>query len=170
MARVLMVIAPDTFRDEEYAHPKEVFETRGISVDTASLRRGACRGRFGLVAHANLALEEVDAADYGAVVFVGGGGAAVYFDDPVAHALARRAYELGRIVAAICIAPSTLAHAGLLSGRRATAFESQKRDLVSHGATYTGAPVEVDGTIITANGPGAAQAFGEAIADALANS
>lgn len=170
MTRVLMVIAPDEFRDEEYAHPKEVFESRGIRVDTASTRTGPCRGRFGLVALADLALEQADAADYDAVVFVGGGGAAVYFDDPVAHALARRAYELGRVVGAICIAPSTLAHAGLLEGRHATAFSSQETDLRSHGAVFTGAPVELDGTIITANGPAAARAFGEAIADALGSS
>lgn len=168
MARALMVIAPETFRDEEYAHPKEVLEGRGVRLDTASLRRGTCQGRFGLTAEANLALAEADANDYDAVIFVGGGGAEVYFDDPVAHALATRAYELGRIVAAICIAPSVLARAGLLGGRRVTAFESREQDLRAHGATFTGKPVETDGTLITANGPDAAFQFGETIADAIA--
>jgi protease I len=35
------------------------------------------------------------------------------------------------------------------------------------GAIFTGAPVERDGLIITANGPAAARQFGEAIAAAL---
>jgi len=168
MARALMVIAPDTFRDEEYAHPKEVLEGRGVLIDTASLRRGTCRGRFGLTAEAGLTLAEADAGDYDAVIFVGGGGAEVYFDDPGAHALAVRAFEAGRTVAAICIAPSILARAGLLSGRRVTAFSSREHDLVAHGATFTGAPVEIDGPFITANGPDAAYDFGEAIAGAIA--
>jgi len=168
MARALMVIAPETFRDEEYAHPKEVLEGRGVDVDTASVRRGPCRGRFGLTAEANLGLSEADPADYDAVIFVGGGGAEIYFDDPVAHALASGAYGLGRIVAAICIAPSVLARAGLLAGRQVTCFESREQDLKTHGATCTGRPVEVDGTIITANGPDAAYDFGEALADAIA--
>lgn len=168
MARALLVIAPETFRDEEYAHPKEVLEGRGVQVDTASVRRGTCRGRFGLTAEANLALCEAAAADYDAVIFVGGGGAEVYFDDPVAHTLATRAYELGRIVAAICVAPSVLARAGLLDGRRVTSFESRERDLTAHGAIFTGRPVETDGRIITASGPDAAYEFGEAVADAIA--
>ena len=168
MARALMVVAPETFRDEEYAHPKQVLESRGVLVDTASTRRGICRGRFGLTTEANLAIGEADAADYDAVIFVGGGGAEIYFDDVVAHALATRAYELGRIVAAICIAPSVLAHAGLLAERHVTSFETRQKDLEAHGARFTGRPVEVDATIITANGPDAAYEFGETIADAIA--
>jgi protease I len=102
-----------------------------------------------------------------AVIFVGGGGAEVFFDDEAAHALARAQSGSQHTLAAICIAPSTLAHAGLLGGVRATAFPSQENDLESHGAIWTGAPVTIDGHIITGNGPQAATAFGEAVADAL---
>ena len=72
-----------------------------------------------------------------------------------------------RLLAAICIAPTTLAHAGLLDGVRATAFPDREDDLRAHGAVWTGAPVTVDGRIITGNGPEAAADFGEAIAEAL---
>jgi protease I len=164
---VLMVIAPDIFRDEEYAHPKEVLEARGADVVTASVAPGPARGKLGMLARAEIALTEADADDYDAIVFVGGAGAAVFFDDTAAHALAREMYVQGKPIAAICIAPSTLARAGLLEGHRATSFPSRKDDLVAHGATYTGAPVEVDGLIITANGPEAAYEFGEALADVL---
>jgi protease I len=162
-----MIIAPEMFRDEEYAHPKAVLEARGAAVVTASTHPGPCRGKLGMTAEASLAVADADPADYDAVVFVGGGGAQVFFDDPAAHALARSAHDLGRIVAAICIAPSVLARAGLLEEVRVTAFPSQHDDLVAHGALWTGAPVEVSGPIITANGPDAAHDFGMAIADAL---
>ena len=159
-----MVVAPVMFRDEEYAHPKEVFESRGATVVTASTRPGGITGRFGLEATADIGLADADARDYEAVVFVGGGGSEVFFDDPEAHALANDAYEAGRIVAAICIAPSILAHAGLLDGRSATAFPDREADLVLHGAAWTGQNVTVDRPFVTANGPGAAYDFGEAVA------
>lgn len=167
MPRVLMVIAPEVFRDEEYAQPRAVLEGRGALVETASTRAGTCHGKLGMTAEATLSVAEADPEDYDAVVFVGGGGAQVFFDDPEAHRVARGAHEAGRVVAAICIAPSTLARAGLLTGVRATAFPSQRDDLVAHGAIWTGAPVEVHGAIVTANGPEAARDFGLAIGDAL---
>ncbi len=167
MRHVLMVIAQDQFRDEEYAQSKEVLERRGAVVTTASRAPGTCTGKLGLKATADLALADVDDDLYDAVAFIGGGGSAVFFDDPLAHELARAFHTTGRPVAAICIAPSTLARAGVLADRRATAFPSQEDDLRAHGAHWTGSPVEVDSTVITANGPAAAAAFGEAIADAL---
>ena len=167
MDRVLMVIAPEVFRDEEYVHPKAALEARGAIVETASTRPGTCRGKLGMTAEATLAVSDAEPARYAAVVFVGGGGAEVFFDDPAAHALARSAHDLGRVVAAICIAPSVLARAGLLGGVRTTAFQSQREDVIAHGAVWTGVPVEVHGAIITANGPDAAHDFGLAIGDAL---
>lgn len=167
MPSFLMVIAPEIFRDEEYAEPKSVLEARGASVTTASLTAGVCSGKLGMTVDATLALSEADPARYDAVIFVGGGGAQVFFDDPDAHALARGALENRRVLAAICIAPSILARAGLLDGIRATAFPSQRDDLIAHGAQWSEGPVEVDGSIITANGPEAARAFGLAIADSI---
>jgi protease I len=167
MKQVVMVIAPKVFRDEEYAEPKAVLESRGAAVVTASSLPGPCVGKLGMQAHAEIDVAEASARRWDAAVFVGGGGAEVFFDDPAAHALARSAEEAGSIVGAICIAPSTLARAGMLGGRRATAFPSQRDDLVAHGATWTDEQVTVDGRIITANGPEAATAFGEALADAL---
>ncbi|HET6498868.1 MAG TPA: DJ-1/PfpI family protein [Coriobacteriia bacterium] len=167
MKSVLMVIAPEGFRDEEYAHPTEVLERRGAHVTTASVRPGMCVGKLGMTVEATLSVTEADALDFDAVIFVGGPGARVYFDDPYAHALARAARVNRRVLAAICIAPSILARAGLLRGWPATAFETQKADLEEHGAIWTGEPVTVSGFVITANGPEAASDFGEAVADAL---
>lgn len=167
MSHVLMVIAPEVFRDEEYAAPKEVLEASGTRVTTASLYTGTCHGKLGMSAEATVALGDAHATDYDAVVFVGGGGAQVFFDDPDAHALARDTAGLGHVVGAICIAPSVLARAGLLNGVRATAFPSQREDLIAHGAVWSDGPVEVDGRIVTANGPDAARDFGLALADLL---
>jgi protease I len=162
-----MVIAPEQFRDEEYQRPKSVLDERGARTVTASVAPGPCRGKLGMIAHAEAALFDVEPDDYDAVVFVGGGGSKVFFDDLDAHRIAKAAHASGHVVAAICVAPSTLAHAGLLQGRSATAFPTQQQDLEAHGAKYTGAAVEIDGRIVTANGPEAAVEFGEAIAEAI---
>lgn len=167
MPDVVMVIAPEIFRDEEYAEPKAVLEGHGANVVTASVAPGECIGKLGLRAQASLSLHEAAARDWDAAVFVGGAGAQVFFDDPDAHRLARQTLDRGAVVGAICIAPSVLARAGLLSGVSATAFPSQQADLETHGALWTGDPVTVDGRIATANGPEAAIAFGEALAELL---
>lgn len=167
MPEIVMVIAPRVFRDEEYAEPKRVLESRGASVQTASVTPGECIGKLGMRVQAGLAVSEAALRDWDGVIFVGGAGAAVYFDDESAHALAMRAAAGPGVLAAICIAPSILARAGLLDGVRATAFASQHDDLIAHGAIWTGEPVTVDGRIVTGNGPEAATAFGEEIGDLL---
>ena len=160
MPAALLVIAPETFRDEEYAEPKQVLEESGFDVTTASVEPGVCTGRFGLKATAEVALRDVDASSFDIVAFIGGGGARVFFDDPDAHRVARDALTAGRVLGAICIAPATLAHAGLLEGVTVTSFPSEQADIEAHGADWTGRLVEVDGRIVTANGPEAATAFG----------
>ena len=116
---------------------------------------------------ADVALRDVEPGGIDALVFVGGGGSDVFFDDPVAHALAKAMVDEDKLVGAICIAPSTLARAGVLRGRRATSYPDRREDLEAHGATFTGAHVEVDGRIVTADGPDAARDFGMALGDLL---
>jgi protease I len=74
-----------------------------------------------------------------------------------------------RVVAAICLAPVILARAGVLVGKRATVAGTFAAELEQCGATYTGPGVTVDGLVVTANAPKASRAFGEAIAQLLAD-
>ncbi|MFH1225147.1 MAG: DJ-1/PfpI family protein [Candidatus Diapherotrites archaeon] len=165
--KILFVIAPKNFRDEELFHPKEELEKAGAVCAIASTKIGVCNGTLGGTADAKTLVEEANPADFDAVVFVGGSGSSVYFDDEDAHKLARKFAEQGKAVAAICIAPSTLANAGLLKGKKATAYPSEKDNLVSKGAKFTGKGVEADGKIVTADGPKSARDFGKKIAALL---
>jgi protease I len=162
-----MIIAPTVFRDEEYAEPKRVLEAHGVEVTTASMAPGECIGKLGMRATATLSVSDAFARAWDAVIFVGGAGAQVFFDDADAHRLARQQKDTEGVLAAICVAPSTLARAGLLQGVNATAFPSQEQDLRSHGAIWSGEPVTIDGRIVTGNGPESAEEFGEAIAAVL---
>ena len=165
--RILMVIAQRGFRDEEYEDPKIVFEGHGFKVTTASQSKGECIGKLGGHAWADVAIHEVNAHDYRAVVLVGGPGCANLLHDHETLFLAKEAYQAGKIVAAICMVPSILANAGLLEGKRATSFSGEKENLEKNGAIFTGNRVEIDGQIITATGPEATSDFAEAISKAI---
>ena len=168
--RVLVVIAKNKFRDEEYLEPRKVLEDAGAAVTVASSSLDPSVGMRGLTVKPDVLIGNVKEEDFDGIVFIGGGGAAEYFNDPGAHKLARSFFEHGKLTSAICIAPATLANAGVLKGRKATAFPSSVAALSSHGAVVTSEPVVVDGMVVTAVGPEAAKKFGEKIMEVLRNS
>lgn len=167
MKSALFIIAPEGFRDEEYYTPKQILEKAGIKVVTASTTMQT-KSAAGKPQAADLLLSEAD-VDYDAIVFIGGPGTTVLFNDTDAARLAVGFYEQGKIVAAICIAPVILANAGLLNGKNATVFYSEAKTLERSGAHYTSKSVTVDGSLITGNGPGAADEFGKTVAKELAD-
>ncbi|MFH1239866.1 MAG: DJ-1/PfpI family protein [Candidatus Diapherotrites archaeon] len=167
MAKVLMVIANSNFRDEELFHTKEELENAGNETVIASNSLNEATGSLGGKIKPSILVKDVSFGQYAAVVFVGGSGSALYFDNSAALTLAREFYNNGKITTAICIAPSILANAGILKGKKVTCYVSEKENLETKGAIYTGTDVEVDGKIITANGPKAAHKFGKKIAEML---
>lgn len=165
--KVLFIIASGDFRDEEYIHSREILEGRGATVVVASSSLNTSQGVLGLRVKPDILMDEVHVHSYDAIVFIGGIGAQEYWNNPKAHSIAKEAVEAGKVVGAICIAPVTLANAGILNGKRATVFRSQAHMLRVKGAEYTVASVELDGKIITADGPKSARKFGQAIVMAL---
>lgn len=77
-----------------------------------------------------------------------------------AWASRRREHESQRV-------PGILANAGVLKGKKATVFPSEEDTLANGGALRTRQNVVVDGKIVTAPGPQAAQEFAEALAKLL---
>ncbi len=165
--KVLMVIAPDDFRDEEYREPRRILEEKGCQVTVASSHTREATGMLGMKVTPDLRIDRANVADFDAVIFVGGRGAEAYFQDARAHGLAAEAVRSGKPLGAICVAPTILANAGLLQGKLATVWPSQSKALISSGARYTAESVERDGIIITADGPASAVGFGEEVARAL---
>ncbi|MCD6422169.1 DJ-1/PfpI family protein [bacterium] len=167
MPKVLFVIAPENFRDEEYFEPKEVLEEGGFAVETASLKTGEIVGAGGETVEATLLVKEVNPQEYEAVVFVGGPGMVELVDNPEFISLAKKFKEAGKIVGAICVAPAILANAGLLKGISATCWEGANETLLRGGANLVNKPVVWAGKIVTANGPASAREFGETLLRAL---
>jgi protease I len=166
--RVLMVIASQQFRDEEYLVPKGLLEAAGAKVTTASSKLGPAKGMLGAVAKPDILLKDAKSADFDAIVFVGGGGAKEYWSDATAHKLATEFNAKGKPTSAICIAPVTLANAGLLKGKAMTAWPDVVERIVGKGGVKKTEGCVRDGNIITADGPESAEAFGKALVEALA--
>ena len=167
MDKVLLVIAPQVFRDEELFETREEIEKGGFEVIIASTSKGTCIGKLGGKAEASISIEDVIPADFQSIVFIGGAGSQVFFDSHTAHDLAWEMYADGKVVSAICAAPVILAKAGLLKDRKATVFPDYEYTLKQYGARYTGEAVTVDGQFITGNGAESSRAFGRAIAACL---
>jgi protease I len=179
--RVLMVLANDFFRDEEYLYPRAIFDANECEVTVAAGHVGKCGGVMEAQVDAEIDLKEACkiAFDnpYDAVCFVGGQGTSVYYEDPDAHMLARIAAKKSKILGAICVAPTILAKAGLLTNRRATAFPTCRFNLESNGAEFikpanTTVPVVIVqetkyADIVTASGPVAARQWGSQIMELL---
>lgn len=166
-SRAVMIIAKKDFRDEELLRPKEYLEERGCKVTVASTSMGDAVGMLGKHVDVDMVYTDIRAASYDLIVFVGGSGANCYFNDEKSYAIARDAVRTERVLAAICIAPSTLARAGVLEGTKATCFPSQRDDLKEHGAIVSQLQVVRDGRIVTGAGPEAADRFAKALVEAL---
>jgi protease I len=173
MARkILMIIAPDQFRDEELLVPRQAFLQQGWAVDTVSERLGQVKGMLGAVEKIDKDLNYAEAKakknGYDAVVVVGGMGSPEYlWDNTQIHHILRLLYKKDRVVSAICLSGAVLANTGLLNGKNATVWEMPESLEVfqQQGVNYTGESVTIDGHFITANGPDAAADFAKAIID-----
>ncbi len=165
--RILMIIAPSDYRDEELDIPKALFQENGYHVTIASNGVKKASGMLGGTTEVDLNLNEINVSDFDAVVFVGGPGSSIYFNNATAHKIAFEAYKSKKILGAICIAPSILANAGVLTGKQATSFPSETSNLKQKNVNYTGNDVTIAGNIVTASGPEAAKKFGETILSLL---
>ncbi len=165
--KVLIVIPQSDFQDKEYTTIYNTLTEAGCQVVVATRDHAAAVGVSGTSVTPDALLGEVKVADYKAVVFIGGPGAENLYNLESARNVAIEAVKENRVLAAICLAPVILARAGVLDGRRATVYYSASRELTKNGAEYTGASVEVDGRIITGNGPEASSEFSRAVLSAL---
>lgn len=81
--------------------------------------------------------------------------------DETVNTVIKKFAEEGKLVAAICAAPSVLGAAGILEGRHATCHPGFEEKLI--GAECLEDAVVIDGHIITSRGMGTAVDFGLAI-------
>jgi 4-methyl-5(b-hydroxyethyl)-thiazole monophosphate biosynthesis len=167
MSKVLVVLA-EGFEEIEAVTIVDLLRRAGIEVRTASLAGREVTGSHDITVLADARLDEVEAGDYDMIVLPGGmpGTTHLKSDARVARLL-RQFAASGRYTAAICAAPSVLAHAGLLEGRRATSFPGFLTPGSAPGIRLSEDAVVVDGKVATSRGPGTAVPFGLALIELL---
>jgi protease I len=166
--KILMILPHNKFQDEEYLELSAILSNSFARIDVVSSRKPA-KGMHGIVVAPDHLIEEVEVKEFDAVLLVGGVGSIEYWHSNQVMGLLKKANNHDKLICAICLAPVTLANAGLLKNKKATAYNKAATYLSSRGAIYTGKPVEISGNIITASGPESAREFAEAIADSLTN-
>lgn len=162
--KAVFIIAQKDFHDIEYSVPKKILDQRNIITKTAAKLKKPAEGKLGATVNPDLAIENINPNDFDAIVLIGGRGACDYLEDEIVIKIVQDFKKSNKIIGAICLAPSILANAGVLIGKTATATASQEENLRNKGADYTGMPLEVDGLVVTAKGPDAAEIFGEKLA------
>ena len=168
--RVLMVVAPEGYKEEELSVPSGIFKDSGAEVVVASTRTGIARGMSGGEVAVNLSVGDVNISNYDAIVIVGGVGSMKYlWDDSDLRDMVRAAYDNHKAVAAICLSPVVLARAGILRDKECTAFVTAKEELIKNGGMYRDAGVVVSGNIVTAKGQEYAREFAMAVSDVMLN-
>ena len=150
-AKALVVLA-DGFEDVEAVTAIDVLVT-------AALAEGPeVRSAHGVTMLADAPFSEAEKDDFDVIVLPGGGEGTENLK--VSRALLerlRRQRDEGRLLAAICAAPTVLVEAGVLEdGQHVTCYPTCSVDL---DRPCAGVPVVEDGNVITGQAPGSAMLF-----------
>jgi 4-methyl-5(b-hydroxyethyl)-thiazole monophosphate biosynthesis len=158
--KVLCLLAPG-FEEIETITPVDLLRRAGAEVVIASLTGELLvTGRCSVSVQADVALSEVAEDEFDLLMLPGGPGVKALRADGRPAQLAKAFARAGKPVAAICAAPTVLADAGLLAGRKFTAHFSVHDELP---AALGHERVVEDGNLITSRGAGTALDFGLAL-------
>lgn len=162
------VLLAEGFEEIEAVTPIDLMRRAGIEVYTVAVAENPVKGSHGIPITADLSGEGLKLPDDAQLVFLPGGGLGTenLAKSPLVADVLREAAARDILIAAICAAPTVLNKAGLLSGRRVTAFPDVQKSLTD--SQVTGGGVEVDGKIITGRSAGVALSFAHTLVAALA--
>lgn len=162
MAKVAIMMADGT-EEIEALTVVDILRRAGITIDVISIMgRDYVTTSHNIKVTCDMTFEQADKESYDALVIPGGMPGTNHL---MAHSgvceWAKDFASSGKLISAICAAPSVLGTLGLLDGYKATCFPGFEDKLT--GATHISAPAVVDRNRITGKGMGAAIDFSLAI-------
>ena len=160
--RVLCLLV-DGFEEIEMVTPVDILRRAGVEVVIAGMDDTISTGRSGIRVEADALLADLDPHAFDLLFIPGGPGVGALREDGRAALLAQDYVSAEKPVAAICAAPLILMDAGLLDGKRFTAYHSVREEL---GGGLDDRVV-VDGLIVTSRGAGTAMDFALALVTLL---
>jgi len=156
MPTALIPLAED-FEEIEAVTIIDVLRRASIEVTIAALDNELVTGSHRIPLLADCLLSEVLGNSYDLIALHGGPGTKHLKASPQVLQLLKEQSAQGKLIGAICAAPTVLSSAGLLKERRATAYPTVKGEL--EVKEYLDVDVVVDGNIITGRSPSAALPF-----------
>ncbi len=160
----------DGFEEVEALAAVDMVRRAGLKLRTVGIDNILINGAHGIKVECDCTVDEIVLdEELTAVILPGGmpGTLNLERSEAVQKAI-DFASEKGRLICAICAAPSVLGHKGLLRGKEAIAYPGFEKDL--EGAVISKDSVVRDGNIITAKGAGVAVDFGLEIVSYLSGS
>lgn len=154
-----LVLFADGFEDIEAVTAVDVLRRGGVEVVTASITdSNEVTGAHGITMRTDALLADVADGEFDALVLPGGGpGTENLKNSPAVIDRIRRQKESGRLLCAICAAPTVLVEAGVLEPEQhVTCYPTCSVDLDRPCANV---PVVADGNVITGQAPGSALLF-----------
>ncbi len=168
MKKAVMLFA-DGFEEVEALMTVDLMRRAGIEVTLAAIEKDVetVMGSHGIGVKMDAALDQVELSEQDAIILPGGmpGTRHLGESSAVCEAL-KKMNEEGKVVAAICAAPSVLGACGILQGKKATSYPGFEEKL-SGAEVVTDEPVVVDGNVVTSRGLGTAMEFGFALVEML---
>lgn len=161
-----LVLFADGSEELEAVTVINILRRGGVEVTVAGLAAGPLRGSRGTMLLPDTTVDKVRAENFDLIVLPGGQPGTDHLRaDARVTGLLQQMQSQGRHVAAICAAPSVLAQAGLLDGKRATSYPGSLDEFPAV-QKQTAAVVE-DGRLITSRGPGTAMDFALTLVERL---
>ena len=159
MSKKVYIFLADGFEDIEGLTVVDLLRRAEIEIHTVSIKNTKeVQTAHGISLLTDKVFGEVDFSDADMLVLPGGmPGTLHLLDHAAVNEVIKKFAGEGKLVAAICAAPSVLGAAGILEGRRATCHPGFEEKLT--GAATSEDAVVVDGNIITSRGMGTAIPF-----------
>lgn len=145
----------------------DILRRAGLEIVTISINNtDSVTGSHNISFQTDAIFEQVNLDEFDAIILPGGMPGTVKLGEHDGVTKAVQAFaSAGKLVAAICAAPSVLGAAGILQGKRAVCHPGFEDKLT--GAQVSFEPVMTDGNIITSRGMGTAIEFALAIVQYL---
>ncbi|MFH1046240.1 MAG: type 1 glutamine amidotransferase domain-containing protein [Candidatus Omnitrophota bacterium] len=154
------VLVEDKYQVLEVWYPYLRLREEGIdTVLVGPGRKKEYESKEGYPAEEELSIKKAKPADFDGVIIPGGFAPDFLRRYPEINDFVKQLFQSGKLVAAICHGGWVLVSAGVLKGKKATAFFAIKDDLINAGAKFTDQEVVVDGNLITSRKPDDLPAF-----------
>ena len=158
--RRVLILVGEIYEDLELWYPKLRLQEAGAEVIVAGPEASVVySGKHGYPCQSDVAISDMDAADFDVLVVPGGFMPDKLRRDQVVLDLVKAFDSAGKPIAAICHGGWIPISAGVYRGIRVTGSPGIKDDLVNAGAIYVDEAVVVDGHHVTSRRPEDLPAF-----------